>query len=37
MKTITAGYLRDSAGFAQAKMLPPGQGYGAPAEPDFDP
>jgi hypothetical protein len=32
----TATYLRGSTRFAQAKVLPPGQGYGLTAETDFD-
>src|SRR3954454_2520439 len=35
MKPIIAGYLHGSARFAQAKMLPPGSGYGPAFEPDF--
>src|SRR2546425_7831761 len=37
IKPIIAGYLHGSARFAQAKMLPPGEGYGAALEPDFAP
>src|SRR5262249_10367901 len=37
MKPIIAGYLHGSARSAQAKMLPPGYGYGLALLPDSDP